>query len=93
VGNARTKRTDENVEFARVPQIVPVKIIMKYPKIQSAHAISNHVLSVEFNNGEQKRYDILPLLKKEMFLPLQNPEFFKNVQVETGGYAVWTNGE
>ena len=81
------------MEFARVPQIAPVKIIMKYPKIQSAQAINNHVLSVEFNNGEQKCYDILPLLKKEMFLPLQNPEFFKNVQVETGGYAVFWNDE
>jgi len=26
-----------------------------------------------------------------MFLPLQNPDFFKNVQVETGGYAVFWN--
>lgn len=79
--------------------------MMKYPKIQSAHAISNHVLSVEFNNGEQKRYDILPLLKKEMFLPLQNPEFFKmyklkqavmlflNDEIDISEYELWINGE
>ena len=64
---------------------------MQYPKIQSVQAINNHVLSVKFSNGEQKCYDILPLLKKEMFLPLQNPDFFKNVQVETGGFAIFLN--
>ncbi len=66
---------------------------MLYPKIQSAKAINSHVLLIEFNNGEKKRYDILPLLKKEMFLPLQNPDFFKNVQIENGGYAVFWNDE
>jgi hypothetical protein len=66
---------------------------MLYPKIQSAKALNSHVLLIEFKNGEQKRYDILPLLKKEMFLPLQNPDFFKNVQIENGGYAVFWNDE
>jgi hypothetical protein len=32
------------------------------------------------------------LLQKEMFLPLNNPVFFKAVKVEQGGYAVvWNN--
>lgn len=66
---------------------------MCYPKIQVAKAINHHVLSIEFNNGEKKLYDITPLLKNEMFLPLKNPDFFKNVQVETGGYAVFWNEE
>jgi hypothetical protein len=26
-----------------------------------------------------------------MFAPLKNPSFFKNVKVETGGYAVYWN--
>lgn len=26
-----------------------------------------------------------------MFLPLQNPDFFKNVQIEPGGHAVFWN--
>ncbi|WP_394753862.1 DUF2442 domain-containing protein [Crenothrix sp.] len=66
---------------------------MNYPKIHDAKAINHHVLAIEFNNGEKKRYDITPLLKNEMFLPLQNPDFFKNVQVEKGGYAVYWNEE
>ena len=66
---------------------------MHTPKIHCAKAINHHVLSIEFNNGEKKLYDISPLLTKEMFLPLQNPDFFKNVQVEAGGYAVFWNEE
>ena len=66
---------------------------MHTPKIHCATAINHHVLSIEFNNGEKKLYDISPLLTKDMFLPLQNPDFFKNVQVEAGGYAVFWNEE
>ena len=29
----------------------------------------------------------------EMFSPLKNPAFFKNVQVEKGGYAVYWSDE
>ncbi len=66
---------------------------MPYPKIQHAKAVNHHVLAIEFNNGEKKLYDIAPLLKNEMFLPLRNPDFFKNVQIEPGGYAVFWNEE
>ena len=64
---------------------------MSYPKIHHAKAVNHHVLSIEFNNGEKKLYDITPLLKNEMFLPLKNPDFFKNVQIEPGGHAVFWN--
>ena len=42
---------------------------------------------------EKKLYGITPLLKNKMFSPLKNPDFFKNVQVEAGGYAVFWNEE
>jgi hypothetical protein len=64
---------------------------MQYPKIKSAKAIDDHTLVVEFDNNEKKKYDISPLLEKEMFSPLKNPALFKAVQVETGGYAVVWN--
>lgn len=65
---------------------------MKYPKVISAKAIDDHTLLVEFNNSQKKKYDVSPLLQKEMFLPLKNPVFFKAVKVEQGGYAVaWNN--
>lgn len=65
---------------------------MNIPKVQSASAIDNHTLVVVFDNNKKKKYDILPLLNKKMFAPLKNPDLFKAVQVEQGGYAVvWNN--
>ncbi len=61
---------------------------MKYSKVKSAKAIDDRTLLIEFNNQQKKKYDITPLLQKEMFLPLKNPAFFKAVRVEQGGYAV-----
>jgi len=66
---------------------------MMYPKVKSAKAIDDHTLLIEFSNREKKKYDITPLLKKEMFFPLKNLSFFKAVQVEQGGYAVAWNGD
>ncbi len=65
---------------------------MNYPKVLSAKAIDDNTLLVEFDNRQKKKYDVSPLLQKEMFLPLKNPAFFKEVKVEQGGYAVvWNN--
>ena len=65
---------------------------MTHPKIKSVLAIENHFLVIEFDNNQKKRYDIKPLLEKEMFSPLKNQILFKTVIVEKGGYAVvWNN--
>ncbi len=64
---------------------------MSYPKIKSAQAVDEHTLVVEFDNKQKKKYDITPLLEKEMFLPLKNPVLFRAVRVEQGGYAVVWN--
>ncbi len=65
---------------------------MQYPKVKSASAIDDHTLLIEFDNSEKRKYDISPLLRKEMFAPLNNPALFKAVEVEQGGYAVvWNN--
>lgn len=64
---------------------------MNYPKINSAEALDNHTLLIEFDNSARKIYDVTPLLEKEMFAALKNSAFFKNVRVEKGGYAVFWN--
>jgi len=64
---------------------------MTYPRIQSAKAVDARTLVIEFTNNEKKKYDVTPLLNREMFAPLKNPAFFKAVQVEQGGYAVVWN--
>ena len=79
---------------------------MTYPRIKSAEAIDNHTLVILFNNNKKKKYDITPLLEKEMFAPLKDYALFKAVEVEQGGYAIvwnsnidiseyelWTNGK
>lgn len=64
---------------------------MKYPRVQSVQVVDDHILVVEFDNRQKRRYDITHLLGKEMFSPLRNPALFKNVQVEKGGYAIYWN--
>ena len=63
---------------------------MKSPKIVSAQIIDDHTLLIEFSQSEFKKYDISNLLNKEMFVPFQNPSFFKNFKIESGGYGlIW----
>lgn len=64
---------------------------MPIPKIKSAVASDHRTLTIVFTNGEKKIYDVSKLLNSDMFSPLKNPSFFKNVKVETGGYAVYWN--
>ncbi|MBD2066457.1 DUF2442 domain-containing protein [Leptolyngbya sp. FACHB-671] len=63
----------------------------KCPRIKKARAIDDVTLVVEFTNQEIKKYDIRPLLKVLMFVPLQQPAFFKNFKVEPGGYGIAWN--
>jgi len=76
------------------------------PKVLSVYAIDNYKLLVQFDNQKKKKYDVAPLLDKEMFAPLKNPVLFGAVKVDPGGYAVvwnskidisenelWVNGE
>jgi hypothetical protein len=65
---------------------------MNIPRIQNASPEEGHFLIVLFSNGVRKRYDINRLTQSEMFFPLKNHAFFKNVSVEPGGYAVsWSS--
>lgn len=65
--------------------------MMEHPKINSAMAVDDHTLLIEFNNSVRKVYDVTPLLESEIFSPLRDFAFFKNVQVDVGGYAVFWN--
>jgi len=48
-------------------------------------------LLVEFDNQQKRKYDVMPLLSKEMFAPLANLALFQSVRVDDGGYAVVWN--
>jgi len=66
---------------------------MKYPQIHKARALDDTTLVIEFTNGEVKKYDIRHLLENPMFSGLRQPAFFRNFQVEPGGYAIVWNEE
>ncbi|QXP83277.1 DUF2442 domain-containing protein [Methylococcus sp. Mc7] len=50
-------------------------------------------MPVEFYNQQKRKYDVTPLLSKEMFSPLTNLALFSSVRVDEGGYAVVWNGD
>lgn len=63
---------------------------MKPPRIVSAEALDDRTLVVKFTDREIRKYDISKLLDNPMFSLLRNPKFFRNFQVEPGGYGlVW----
>jgi hypothetical protein len=64
---------------------------MQIPKILNVVASDHKMLTIVFTNGEKKIYDVSRLWDNEMFAPLKNPSFFKNVKVEKGGCAVYWN--
>jgi hypothetical protein len=79
---------------------------MSVPKVKNVRVLDGQTLVVTFTNGQKKKYDMTELFKRDMFTPLKNPAFFKNVYIETGGHAVawnkdidiseyelWKNGE
>lgn len=66
---------------------------MNYPKVQSVKAVDEHTLLVEFDNTDKRLYDVAPLFEREMFFPLKNYAFFKNVQVDKSGNAVFWNDD
>lgn len=91
MGGIESACTPGHVGQTGVSQASAIEVVMEHPKINSAKAIDGHTLLIEFENSSKKLYDIHPLLEKQMFYPLTNFAFFKNVQVDTGGYAVFWN--
>ena len=64
---------------------------MVIPKIKAAVVSDQKTIIVTFDNGEVKLYDVSKLLNNDMFSPLNDQAFFKNIKVEPGGYAVYWN--
>ncbi len=64
---------------------------MVVPKIKAAVVADQKTIVVTFDNGEVKLYDVSRLLSNDIFSPLKDHAFFKNIKVEPGGYAVYWN--
>ena len=60
---------------------------MKTPKIRQAHPSSEpdtYTLLLEFDNGEERMFDLKPHLSSEVFAPLRTRELFEQVRVVRG---------
>jgi hypothetical protein len=66
---------------------------MTFPKVQAVSTADGHMLVVDFTDGTRKYYDVLTLMEREMFAPLKNEAFFKNVSIEQGGHGVSWNSQ
>ena len=66
-----------------------------FHKVKSVKPLPNYCLSVLFENGETKTYDVTPLFTKwEVFQTLKEVTgLFEQVKVDTGGYGISWNAE
>ena len=60
------------------------------PRIKEVYPLEDYQLSLVFNNGEQKIFDVKPYLNKGIFSELKNPELFKSVRPFLGS-IIWDN--
>jgi len=69
-----------------------MKKAAKYPRIKQVQPKSGKILLVEFVNGVSKVYDCKPLLKSEVFRPLEDEALFQRAHADSHGYGViWTD--
>lgn len=62
-------------------------------RITSAEVCGPHSLRLSFNEGTEKSVDVSPLLEGPVFEPLKDPDYFRQVSLDTVcGTVVWPNG-
>jgi len=59
-------------------------------KINNLGILDNYQLSVTFENGEKKIFNVNPYLDKGIFKELMNKDYFKQVKNE-GYFISWPN--
>jgi len=64
-----------------------------FPKVRSVKAMSNYTLIVTFDNQVKKQYDCTRLLKNPLYQLLREIAFFKNVNIDAGGYGISWNDD
>ena len=65
---------------------------MLRPTAKIVIAKDNYILGIEFDNGEQKEFDVKPYIRGEWYGKLKDSSYFK--AVETDGFTVvWPDGQ
>jgi hypothetical protein len=63
-------------------------------KVQSVIANNDYSVTVSFDDGQTKRYDVRPLLNEGVFQMLRESAYFHQVQVIPGfGGIEWPDGQ
>ena len=58
------------------------------PRVIEATPTDNFELLLKFNNGENRKFDVKPLLSMTVFSPLKSQSIFKSVKVDYGT-VIW----
>jgi len=62
---------------------------MSIPRITNVITENNLIIKVDFSNGIRKYFDCKKILNRRYeFRKLENPEYFKNIKVDSGGHGV-----
>jgi Protein of unknown function (DUF2442) len=62
-------------------------------RINAVELVGPHSLALLFNDGASRRVNLLPELEGPVFEPLQDPEYFSRVVLDSvAGTVVWPNG-
>lgn len=63
------------------------------PRVMSADHVRDYTLRVRFADGAEGEIDLACELDGEVFLPLQDPAFFRQFRVDSELHTiVWPNG-
>lgn len=60
------------------------------PVVTAVEPINNYKLSITFENGEKRIFDVSPFLDKGIFSELKNIDYFQKVKVAFGAIQ-WPN--
>ena len=61
-------------------------------RILKAEVCGAHSVRLWFNDGNQKRVNVLPLLEGRIFVPLHDPVYFARMSLDpVAGTVVWPN--
>lgn len=65
---------------------------MLRPTATSVCAENNYILSITFDNGETKKFDVKPYIKGDWYGKLSDEQYFKRVKTD-GFTVVWPDGQ
>jgi len=66
---------------------------MKCPRIKDIKVEDNFIFIVTFDNGIRKEYDFKRNFDNPVFRELKNENFFKQVNIDNGGYGISWNDD